>query len=221
MKEVHAYPLAWPTGWKRTPAENRKGGKFVRTEKVYSDTSSRTKTYQMTVEVARKRLIAELDRMGIPDYQVILSTDIPLRKDGFQRSDYEPANPGAAVYWRDRDEQRVMAIDLYDRVADNIAALAATIEAMRAIERHGGAVILDRAFSGFAALPAPVTGQKPWREVFGFAQEETVSAIRLEGAYRRARGEAHPDRPKTGSHEKFLAVQAAYEQAARELGFQI
>lgn len=220
MKEVHAYPLAWPTGWKRTPAENRKGGKFFRAEKVYTETSSRTKTYQMTVEVARKRLIAELDRMGIPDYQVILSTDIPLRKDGFQRSDYEPANPGAAVYWRDRNEQRVMAIDLYDRVADNIAALAATIEAMRAIERHGGAVILDRAFSGFAALPAPVTGQKPWREVLGVGPAESGPKV-IELAYRRKRGEAHPDNLETGSHEAFLAVQAAYEQAARELGFTV
>lgn len=221
MTPVNAYPLAWPTGWKRTPPENRKGGKFFRSERVYTDTGSRTNTYSMTVEVARKRLLAELDRMGIPNYQVILSSDIPLRKDGFQRSDYEPANPGAAVYWRDRKEQRVMAIDLYDRVADNIAALAATIEAMRAIERHGGAVILDRAFSGFAALPAPVAAQKPWRQVFGFAAAEDVSELRLQGAYRTARGEAHPDRPETGSHEKFLAVQAAYEQAARELGFQI
>lgn len=217
MKEVHAYPLAWPVGWKRTPEESRKGGKFFRSEKVYSDTGSRTKSYQMTVEVARKRLIAELDRMGIPDYQVILSTDIPLRKDGFQRSDYEPANPGAAVYWRDRNEQRVMAIDLYDRVADNIAALAATIEAMRAIERHGGAVILDRAFSGFAALPAPVSGQKPWRDVLGVEPDETLPRA-IEEAYKRKRFAAHPDR-EGGSHEAFLAVQAAYEQAARELGF--
>lgn len=37
------------------------------------------------------------------------------------------------------------------------------------------------------------------------------------GAYRTARSEAHPD--KGGSEEAFLAVQAAYEAAARELGF--
>ena len=38
-----------------------------------------------------------------------------------------------------------MAIDAYTRTADNLAAVAATLEAMRAIERHGGAQILERA----------------------------------------------------------------------------
>jgi hypothetical protein len=102
-------------------------------------------------------------------------------------------------------------------VEHNLAAIAATLEAMRAIERHGGAEILDRAFTGFTALPPPVVGQRPWREVFGFAPDEEVSPLRLEGAYRTARGEAHPDRPG-GSHEQFLAVQAAYEAGCRELG---
>jgi len=47
-----------------------------------------------------------------------------------------------------------MAIDIYDTVAGNLAAVAATLDAMRAIERHGGAQILKRAFQGFKALPS-------------------------------------------------------------------
>ena len=58
---------------------------------------------------------------------------------------------------------------------------------------------------------------KPWREVLGFAPDEEVSPLRLEGAYRTARSDAHPDH-EGGSHEAFLAVQAAYEAGMRELG---
>jgi hypothetical protein len=66
-----------------------------------------------------------------------------------------------------------MAIDQYDRVEHNLAAIAATLDAMRAIKRHGGAEILDRAFTGFTALPAPMAGGKPWRQVLGFDLDYT------------------------------------------------
>jgi hypothetical protein len=64
-----------------------------------------------------------------------------------------------AVYWADPDSgvQQCMAIDIYDSVAGNLAAVAATVDAMRSIERHGGAQILKRAFSGFTALPSSTT----------------------------------------------------------------
>jgi len=152
----------------------------------------------------------------------VISTNLKTRMDGLPRSDQaRPQDPGAAVYWEDNTvdgwPRRCMAIDVYDRVEHNLAAIAATLEAMRAIERHGGAAILDRAFTGFTALPAPISGQKPWRDVLGVASDERNPG-RIEECYRIKRGEAHPDR-KGGEHADFLAVQAAYEQAARELGF--
>ena len=110
-----------------------------------------------------------------------------------------------------------MAIDQYDRVADNLAAIAATLEAMRAIERHGGAQILERAFTGFTALPAP-DHQRPWREVLGIPalpENEAQAREVIEGAYRRLRSRYHPD--KGGDAAAFSAVQAAYEQAITEL----
>jgi hypothetical protein len=71
-----------------------------------------------------------------------------------------------AVYWikTGRKQMKCMAIDRYGRVADNMAAIAATIEAMRAIERHGSAEILERAFLGFQALPEP----EQWWQVLEF-----------------------------------------------------
>ncbi len=223
MSEVHAYPLSWPVGWKRTSGGARKHALFSRGERVYSNTpggSSWMRRRDLTVSDGTTRILDELGRMDVPARKVIISTNVQLRNDGLPRSGQrEPEDPGAAVYWNTRNgEQRVMAIDMYTKVADNLAAIAATLEALRAIERHGGAAILDRAFTGFVALPAPVSGQKPWRQVFGFGAEEDVSKVRLEGAYRTARSDAHPDR-EGGSHEAFLAVQDAYAKAQRELGF--
>jgi hypothetical protein len=43
----------------------------------------------------------------------------------------------AAVYWETRRREcRVMAIDRYTTVADNVPAIAATLDAMRAFECH-------------------------------------------------------------------------------------
>ena len=81
-----------------------------------------------------------------------------------------------------------MAIDCYTKVADNLAAIAATLEAMRAIERPGGAEILDRAFTGFVALPAP---EQPW-QVLGVPMHASMAEI--ETAYRRLAMQHHPDR---------------------------
>src|SRR5690606_21640176 len=123
----------------------------------------------LTIAQALDRVRDELRRMGIHDDDLVDSTNLPLRLDGWPRSGQaEPADPGVVVYWTDRFDRsrprRCMAIDRYDRVADNLAAIAATLEAMRAIERHGGAEILNRAFTGFTALPA---GSESWWGILG------------------------------------------------------
>ncbi len=116
------------------------------------------------------------------------------------------------------NRKQVMAIDQYDRVADNLAAIAATLDAMRAIERHGGAQILERAFTGFIALPGPDT-RKTWREVLGIIAlpgDSAQAQDRIETAYKRLRSLHHPD--KGGDAAMFSAVQAAYDDALAELG---
>lgn len=149
---------------------------------------------------------------------LIISSNLAVRLDGLPRSGQsEPADPGVAVYWlRPGESQRCMAIDLYDRVADNLAAIAATLEALRAIERHGGAQILDRAFTGFTALSGPVVGARPWREILGLQPVDKARPV-VEGAYKRLRMSTHPDHG--GTPAAFQAVTAAWEQACRELGW--
>jgi hypothetical protein len=204
---INAYPLQWPTGWKRTVAADRKNGRF---SKAMNRADSSWKTRRdLTMSDALQRLLGQLEHMGIHRDDVVISTNVPVRLDGLPRSGAaEPTDPGAAVYWVEKgDARRVMAIDLYDRVADNIAALAATLDAMRAIERHGGATILERAFTGFTALPAP--GAAPdWWQVLGVSQ--TASRDEITAAYRRLASEAHPD--KGGSAERMAAINAAREK---------
>jgi hypothetical protein len=216
MNEVQAYPLAWPTGWKRT--SHRTAADFGRVHLPEGQTWKRKR--ELTIGEATTRVLDELRRMNVGQRDVIISTNLRLRNDGLPLSKQrEPEDPGVAVYWKTGGKSLVIAADCYTKIADNFAAVAATLDAMRSIKRHGGAAILERAFTGFAALPAPVTGQKPWRDVLGVQAGESGPKI-IEEAYRRRRGEAHPDK-EGGSHEAFLAVQAAYEQAARELGFSV
>jgi hypothetical protein len=220
-----ACPLQWPSGWPRTPAEQRGAGRFSKKEHRHVS-SSWTSSSQLTVADGVKRVLAEIrlfTRAGhqwrIDPADVIISTNVAVRLDGLPRSGQKaPADPGVAVYWLEvvngQRVQRVMAIDQYTAVADNLAAIAATLDAMRAIERHGGAQILDRAFTGFTALPAP-SAPRSWREVIGVPPDvRDLAAVRT--AFRRLAQQHHPDRPG-GSHDAMTELNAALADAEKEL----
>lgn len=206
------YPLQWPVGWKRTPAGARGYGRFSKKSRRYhASGGSFQQTEDITIGEATQRLLTELERMGVREYDVVISSNLQLRLDGLPRSGQaQPADPGVAVYWRDGKQDRCMAIDLYTKVEQNIAALAATIDAMRAIERHGGAAILDRAFTGFTALPAPIVAgmARPWWEVLGVPRDASKDQVTT--AYRRLASDAHPDRG--GTAERMAEINRARDE---------
>lgn len=194
---VSAYPLSWPAGWKR--AAEHKHGQF------------KSGRQWIGVGAAVERIVEQLRLMGVDRDDVVISTNLKTRMDGLPRADQaEPKDSGAAVYWRPGTDlpMRCMAIDVYWTVADNLAALAATLEAMRAIERHGGAVVMERAFLGFKALPAETEGPS-WWSVLQLEADATESDVRA--AYTRLARVAHPD-AATGSHEAMSALNAARDQ---------
>lgn len=213
---IAAYPLQWPDGWPRTKAANHKFGKFG--TKTSNAGSNYRFTRDITITEASGRVLEELARMSVDRQDVVISTNVRVRLDGLPRSgEREPDDSGAAVYWEDRKgNRRVMAIDQYTKVADNLAAIAATLDAMRAIERHGGAQILDRAFTGFVALPSP-TAKRTWREVMGFPPAATVSADMLKSRHRSLAMDRHPDRPN-GTHDAMVELNAAMTEAEKEIG---
>lgn len=203
------YPLCWPTNWKRTTSRTR-----AQFGKVTSNIG-RTAYQRLSISDSIDRIAEELRRLGIKEENVIVSTNIPLNLSGTPRSDRgEPSDPGVAIYWTQKGKAQCMAIDRYTRVADNLAAVAATLEALRAIERHGGGSILERAFIGFAQLPAAIVTQRPWREVFGYGLA-TPTVEMMETRYRELSHKHHPD--KGGTHDSMTELNAARAAALAEL----
>ena len=193
------YPLQWPEGWKRTQSYQRKTATFSRQGKA------------LTVFDGVQRVLDELQRLGVHQDDVIVSTNLQTRLDGLPRSNQgRPGDPGVCVYWKPaKSPMRCMAVDRYDEVQDNLAAVAATLEAMRSIERHGGAAILDRAFTGFAALPAPVGGKRDWWTVLELSS--TASQAEIREAFNRLAREHHPDRG--GTDERMAEIIRARDEA--------
>lgn len=193
---IPAYPLQWPEGWPRS--RGRKTGQFGKQEtKVGFGGSTYKGKADITMVDAMKRVKVELERLGVDVADdSIVSTNLKLNLSGLPRGDQgEPTDPGVAVYFQKKNgPMRVIAIDAYYRVRDNLAAIAATLEAMRSIERHGGAQILERAFTGFAALTAP---GKNWWDVLEVRPDASRDVI--EANFRRLAHDRHPDRG--GSHD--------------------
>jgi hypothetical protein len=199
---VPAYPLQWPAGWARTDAYRRKRASFGTTARSYAGCRE-----ALTVADARERLSRELDMLGAR--YITLSSNLELNLNGQPRSGQrEPADPGVAVYFRLNGKDMAFACDRWDRAADNIAALAKHIEAMRGMDRWGVGTAAQ-AFAGYEALPSP----DPWWKVLGLGHPN-VTRSEIVVAYRKASQAAHPDRPG-GSHDKMAAVNAARDEGLR------
>ena len=197
------YPLTWPTGWKRREAHRRDPAQFSKDKR------------RLSVYDGTQRVLGELRRLYVAERDTIISTNVKLRQYGLPLSNQaEPADPGVAVYWKKNGKDQVMATDRYTKVADNLAAIAATLDAMRAIERHGGAQILERAFLGFTALPQP----ENWRDVLQVASEISgVAALEVaRSVYLSLAKKYHPD--KGGDPEEMARLNRAWSDAQRELG---
>lgn len=173
---VSRFPLEWPAGWVRTPKHRRALAKF------------KSGGQWITVFKATERLQDELERLGATG--ATLSTNISLRLDGRPRSDEKPADPGVAIYFRFKGKATVFACDKYTEVGDNIAAIAAHIDALRRIERYGVGTI-EQALAGYKALPADTAAD--WRAVFGFAKDSRPTKDQIDSAYKGLARQKHPD----------------------------
>ena len=196
MANQPAYPLAWPLGYPRTrPAERRSWNSPV------------------TIAEGRDTLLAELERAGAVG--VVLSTNLQLRRDGLPyASKGEPTDVGVAVYFRLSGTDTVLCCDAYAKVAENLRAIAVTVEQLRQISKRGVSDFVKRAYTGFQALPpAPeVARQRVWWEVLGLTHQASLEEI--EAAYRRLSKSCHPDRPG-GSTAKMQELNTARDAARR------
>lgn len=182
-----AYPLAWPAGKPRTDRFRKKVGQFRR----YGN--------YISVAQAAERLESELDRLG--GVYLLISSNVEVTLSGRPRSGQkEPDDPGVCIYFHLKKQPYAMACDRYTTVADNLAAIAAHIDAVRAIERHGVASASET-LQVFRALPAP----KQPHEILGVSQN--ASPDEVQRAWRARIADHHPDR--TGSHAAAAEINAA------------
>lgn len=141
---MEAYPLQWPVGYPR--AKNQQRSLFSK----------------HTITQCQNE-IKEQVRM-LKGKNVIISTNIPIRKDGKPYIDYERrviTDTGVAVYFIFNDKQSVLACDKWETIEENLWAVAKSIENMRGLNRWGVSQLLERAFSGLNALPMIAT-INPW-----------------------------------------------------------
>lgn len=190
-----AYPLHWP---QRQPRSRHR----IR-NMLWRDATVSTASVQIEDEVRR-----------FDGRDLVLSTNLALRIDGFPRSGQpEPADPGVAIYFTRKGKPLVFACDRYCYVRWNLRAIGMHLAAMRGMERWGCGT-LDQAFAGYAQLPEHASGPN-WWSVLG-CQQPPRDADELQAAYRAAARVAHPD--AGGNPVAFDAVRKAFEQGLQALG---
>lgn len=216
---IQRFPLQWPTGWKRTPYAQRRRAAFYSTRTVNStgpdgSRSSWKQKESLSVGDAIERLMGELRRLGARG--MVISSNLQVRQDGLPYAQQAKRldDPGVAVYFRLNNSPRVLACDKWLSAAENIAAIAGHISAIRAQDRYGVGT-LEQAFAGYTAIPQK-TGGEDWRSEMGFKGDERPALTVIEDRYRQLARERHPD--GGGSHEAMARLNVARTSARKELG---
>jgi hypothetical protein len=199
MRGIDAWPLQWPVGWTKTEAHKRERSR-----------------YEVSFADARDDLLKSLRLLGASE--AVISSNVPTRRDGLPYSDYsEPREPGVAVYWVQKGKPQVMACDCWRTVRENLRAIGLAIEAIRALERSGASQVFERAFMGFAALPAQA-GKRHWRDVLEISsklRDYDIPKDYVDQQYRTLAKLRHPDHG--GSHEAMAELNQARDAAYKEI----
>jgi hypothetical protein len=198
---TQAYPLAWPEGWPRTPSHRQGRSRF-----------------KVTPDRARRNLLDQIRMLGAK--LAVISSNVPIRQDGQPYADAARRviyDAGVAVYFQLDGKPMAMACDLYQTPHENMHSLGHAIEHLRGLDRHGGGHMIERAFTGFSALPPPSSSapMRAWPEVLGVSANATRAEV--EAAYREQAKRAHPDAP-TGSHERMTELNTARDAALNARG---
>lgn len=187
--------LPWPAGWPRTPDHERKSGDFHKMAPTTKQDGSAGFPRKVGLQwhEAWRRVREEVERMGGEEADAASNE----------------SDPGVVVHFRLKGKPVVMPCDRYDTKAQNLAAIAATIFAKRAIERHGVST-LEREFQGYVALPETASaGLPPLHVILEVAENAGPDVYRA--AWKAWVVKNHPDRCKEpGAEDRFARVNAAY-----------
>jgi len=178
-EEPQSYPLEWPIG--RPRAKHRSSAAF------------RQSAGRELVSIATgvRRVMDELRRFGARS--AVISSNVKPTISGIPSSEKptKGLDPGVAVYFRLGDKPHCVSCDWWDRVADNLAAIAADLAAQRGRLRWGCVDALT-AFAGQKLLPA-AERRTPWWQILGF-KDLPSSAAEIDKAERAGLLRMHPDK---------------------------
>lgn len=191
---IESFPLHWPAGWPRT--------KYPKSAR-----------FNTSLADAHSGLIYEIRLLG--GTNVVVSSNRETYIRGGQTIPYSKqtrlSDPGVAVYFMLRGEQRVFACDRWNRLEDNVQAVRKTIEAIRGIERWGSSEMMDRMFTGFLSLPESTAVPDWWRVLGLDSPNHPLRAF--EEMYKHKAKSAHPD--TGGSDEQMSLLNRAIADARK------
>src|SRR5262249_51997701 len=120
-------PARWPYGWQRTAPHMRKSRGHLMGD----------------FEVARDLLLDALIKLGARD--IVLTHDplVPYLRTTDVR---------VAVYFNLNGRPYVIAQDQFVGVVFNIRSIGIAVQSLLSLKRHGGGVMMQKAFDGFTAL---------------------------------------------------------------------
>ncbi len=200
--------VAWPAHQPQTPAKNRKAAQF-------------------TMDNLDRLTLLENELRCLSAKEVTLSAWIvpsrgQIRKDGWPSVNAKAVAPGVILSFTSAGKKREFAADQYLHWLDNLYAIGKILEALRGIDRWGGASA-GKQYAGFS--PVVAAAAAPVSAVFGSAQAAAVfiakhanghsaaqilnNSLAAKTAYSAASIKLHPD--TGGSHEAFIQLQQAKE----------
>jgi hypothetical protein len=213
---AEAYPLTWPPGRPRTPAHQRARAKFHAQTRENVGGWNRVERKPISLAVAVDELMGELRRLGIghDGANVVLSTNLRLRRDGLpysdQRSPTTPAPPCTSARTTGSFVSRATG-GTGSRTTSSPWPRRSRRSA--GIDRWGTGDMVQAAFTGFQAIAA-APARRAWWVVFGV--EAHTPTADVEERYRELARQHHPDRG--GNADAMVEVNNAWEDFQRERG---
>lgn len=138
-----------------------------------------------------------------------------IRLDGRPRADARPSHPGVILCFQNKHGPQRFPCDQYLDFADNIRAIALSLQALRAVDRYG-VTRRGEQYKGWAALPSPAATAMTtveaarWLTTFLVGPGKKLDLATLEqcqAALRQAEFKSHPDRG--GNPDDFKRCQEA------------
>jgi hypothetical protein len=193
----HSYPLVWPTGRPRTE-------------------HPRHSVFKASLYEATNGVNYQLHLLGASNVSITSNMRLGASSQLLSRQTSE--DTGIAVYFDYDGSRHVVAIDRFCAFWENMRAIEKSLEALRGLERWGGAEIVKTSLGGFKELPQTIIvtqeTRRQWWDVLQVSQSADWDII--EAAYKRLLHKTHPD--KGGTAHTFQEVQQAYRQAKEGKG---